>query len=435
MWAYESVIYQIYTLGFCGAPFENDGALMHRILKVKDWIPHLNKLGVNAVLFNPLFESDTHGYNTRDYRKLDVRLGTNEDFKKVCEELHRAGIKIILDGVFNHVGRGFFAFKDVQEKKWDSEYKDWFHISFDGNSCYDDGFWYEGWEGHFELVKLNLNNEAVVNYLFDSVKMWIDEFGIDGLRLDVAYCIDRNFLRRLRSATSSWKEDFFLMGEMIHGDYNSLVADDMCHSSTNYECYKGMHSAFNSYNLFEIVHSLLRQFGPEQWTLYKGKHLLSFVDNHDVSRIATVLNNPNHLPLIYGMMFGMPGIPAIYYGSEWGIEGDKGQGDPALRPCIDKPEWNELTDKIASMVKARRESRALNYGGFKSLVLTNRQCVYERESEAGRVIVAINADENPFTAHFDARAGRAKDLITGDEIDFGGGLDIPPYTVYFLSPF
>ena len=435
MWAYESVIYQIYTLGFCGAPFENDGALVHRILKVKDWIPHLNKLGVNAVLFNPLFESDTHGYNTRDYRKLDVRLGTNEDFKAVCDELHRAGIKIILDGVFNHVGRGFFAFKDVQEKKWDSEYKDWFHISFDGNSCYDDGFWYEGWEGHFELVKLNLNNEAVVNYLFDSVKMWIDEFGIDGLRLDVAYCIDRNFLRRLRSATNSWKEDFFLMGEMIHGDYNSLVTDDMCHSSTNYECYKGMHSAFNSYNLFEIVHSLLRQFGPEQWTLYKGKHLLSFVDNHDVSRIATVLNNPNHLPLIYGMMFGMPGIPAIYYGSEWGIEGDKGQGDPALRPCIDKPEWNELTDKIASMVKARRESHALNYGGFKSLVLTNRQCVYERESEAGRVIVAINADENPFTAHFDARAGRAKDLITGAEIDFGGGLDIPPYTVYFLSPY
>ena len=181
MWAYESVIYQIYTLGFCGAPFENDGALVHRILKVKDWIPHLKKLGVNAVLFNPLFESDTHGYNTRDYRKLDVRLGTNEDFKTVCD----------------HVGRGFFAFKDVHEKKWESEYKDWFHISFDGNSCYDDGFWYEGWEGHFELVKLNLNNEAVVNYLFDSVKMWIDEFGIDGLRLDVAYCIDRNFLRRL----------------------------------------------------------------------------------------------------------------------------------------------------------------------------------------------------------------------------------------------
>ncbi|MBO4376821.1 MAG: cyclomaltodextrinase [Lachnospiraceae bacterium] len=435
MWAFENTIYQIYPLGFCGAPFENDGVPSDRIKKVTAWIPHLKKMGIGAVLFNPLFESDTHGYNTRDFRKVDTRLGSNEDFKEVCNALHEAGIKVILDGVFNHVGRGFYGFKDVQEKKWDSEYKDWFYINFDGNSAYNDGFWYEGWEGHFDLVKLNLSNEAVVNYLFDSVKMWVEEFGIDGLRLDVAYCIDRNFLRRLKGFTSSLKEDFFLVGEMIHGDYNALVADDMCDSATNYECYKGMHSAFNSYNLFEIVHSLLRQFGPEQWTLYKGKHLLSFVDNHDVSRIASILNNPAHIPLIYGMMFGMPGIPCIYYGSEWGAKGNKSDGDPALRPCFDSPEWNELTDKISSMIKARQNEHALCYGGFKSLVLTNRACVYERESENGRIMVAINADENPYTAHFDARAGRAKDLITGADIDFGGGLDIPPYTVYFLKPY
>ena len=435
MWAFENTIYQIYPLGFCGAPFENDGVPSDRIKKVTAWIPHLKKMGIGAVLFNPLFESDTHGYNTRDFRKVDTRLGSNGDFKEVCNALHEAGIKVILDGVFNHVGRGFYGFKDVQEKKWDSEYKDWFYINFDGNSAYNDGFWYEGWEGHFDLVKLNLSNEAVVNYLFDSVKMWVEEFGIDGLRLDVAYCIDRNFLRRLKGFTSSLKEDFFLVGEMIHGDYNTLVADDMCQSATNYECYKGMHSAFNSYNLFEIVHSLLRQFGPEQWTLYKGKHLLSFVDNHDVSRIASILNNPAHIPLIYGMMFGMPGIPCIYYGSEWGAKGNKSDGDPALRPCFDNPEWNELTDKISSMIKARQNEHALCYGGFKSLVLTNRACVYERESENGRIMVAINADENPYTAHFDARAGRAKDLITGADIDFGGGLDIPPYTVYFLKPY
>ena len=435
MWAYEDVFYQIYTLGFCGAPFENDGILEHRILKVLDWIPHLEKLGVKTVLFNPLFESDTHGYNTRDYRKLDVRLGTNEDFKSVCDALHQAGIKIVLDGVFNHAGRGFFGFRDVQEKKWDSPYKDWFHLSFDGNSAWNDGFWYEGWEGNYDLVKLNLQNEAVVSYLLDSVKGWIDDFDIDGLRLDVAYCLDPNFIRRLRGATSSWKSDFFLMGEMIHGDYNRLLADDLCHSTTNYECYKGMHSAFNSMNLFEIVHSLMRQYGPEPWTLYKGRHLLSFVDNHDVSRIASVLNNPNHLPLIYAMLFGMPGIPTVYYGSEWGIQGNKSDGDPALRPCVDKPEWNALTDSVAAMIRARQSSHALQYGAFKSLVLTNRQCVFERESDQGRVMVAINADENPFTAHFDARAGRAKDLISGDVIDFGGGLDLPGYTAYLLEPF
>ena len=435
MWAYESVFYQIYPLGFCGAPFENDGKQEHRILKMLDWIPHLKKLGVGTVLFNPVFESDTHGYNTRDYRKIDTRLGTNEDFAKVCDALHEAGMKIVLDGVFNHAGRGFFGFLDVKEKKWDSPYKDWFHLSFDGNSAWNDGFWYEGWEGNYDLVKLNLQNGAVVDYLLDSVKMWIDDFGIDGLRLDVAYCLDPDFIRRLRGATSEWKEDFFLMGEMIHGDYNRLLADDLCHSTTNYECYKGMHSAFNSMNLFEIIHSLLRQFGPEQWTLYKGRHLLSFVDNHDVSRIASTLQNENHLPLIYAMLLGMPGIPTIYYGSEWGAKGSKSEGDPALRPCFETPEWNALTDAIEAMVKARQSSHALQYGAFKSLVLTNRQCVFERESEKGRVMVAINADENPYTAHFDARAGRARDLITGATIDFGGGLDLPAYTAYFLEPF
>lgn len=110
MWAYESVFYQIYPLGFSGAPFENDGVLNHRILKVNDWIPHIKRLGADAIYFSPVFESDTHGYNTRDYTKIDTRLGTNKDFANVCYNLHNEGIKVVLDGVFNHVGRGFWAF-------------------------------------------------------------------------------------------------------------------------------------------------------------------------------------------------------------------------------------------------------------------------------------------------------------------------------------
>ena len=133
MWAYESVFYQIYPLGFCGAPFENDGALEHRILKVEEWIPHIKKLGADAIYFSPIFESDTHGYNTRDYKKIDTRLGTNEDFKKVVDELHKQGIKVVIDGVFNHVGRGFEKFKDVLVNRGNSQYKDWFNINFDGN--------------------------------------------------------------------------------------------------------------------------------------------------------------------------------------------------------------------------------------------------------------------------------------------------------------
>ena len=313
MWAYESVFYQIYPLGFCGAPRQNDGVLEPRIRKVADWIPHIKDCGADAIYFSPIFDSDAHGYDTRDYRKLDCRLGSNEDFAEVCGELHKNGIKVVLDGVFNHVGRGFWAFQDVLKNREQSPYKDWFHINFGGNDGYNDGLWYEGWEGHYELVKLNLRNEAVIEHLFSCIRGWVDEFDIDGLRLDVAYCVDRDFLRRLRGFCDTLKPEFFLVGEILGGDYTQIMNDQMLHSATNYECYKGLFSSLNSMNLFEIGHSLLRQFGPENWTLYKGKHLLNFVDNHDVARIASNLTTKEHLPLIYALLFGMPGIPCIYY--------------------------------------------------------------------------------------------------------------------------
>lgn len=432
MWAEESVFYQIYPLGFTGAPFENDGVEVSRIRKVLDWIPHMKRLGINAVYFSPVFESDTHGYNTRDYRKIDVRLGTNADFKEVCRQLHEHDIRVVLDGVFNHVGRGFGPFQDVLKNRQSSPYTGWFYrIAFDGDSPYHDGLWYEGWEGNYDLVKLNLRNEEVVRYLLDSVDYWIEEFDIDGLRLDVAYSLDEDFVRRLRSHCDGRKAEFFLLGEMLHGDYNRLVNDAMLHSATNYECYKGLFSSFNSMNMFEINHSLLRQFGPENWTLYKGKHMLSFVDNHDVTRVASILSDKNHLPLIYALMFGMPGIPCVYYGSEWGCFGEKGQGDQALRPCFDAPEWTNLTDFIAKLAEAKKNSRALNWGDFKSVLLTNRQCIFERKAEGERVLVAINADGSDFMAHFDAGCGKAVDLITGYEHDFGGGSLLPAYSAFF----
>ncbi len=429
MWAYESVFYQIYPLGFCGAPFENDGILKPRILKVNDWIPHIKNLGANAIYFSPVFESDTHGYNTRDYTKIDCRLGSNEDFASVCQSLHKNGIKVVLDGVFNHVGRGFFAFEDVLKNKWNSPYKDWFYISFEGNSNYNDGLWYEGWEGNFDLVKLNLRNEEVVQHIFAAIKGWVEEFDIDGLRLDVAYCLDHDFLCRLRSFCDSLKEDFFLVGETLHGDYNQWMNDSMLHSVTNYECYKGLYSSFNSMNMFEINHSLLRQFGPDQWTLYKGKHLLSFVDNHDVTRIASMLTNEKHLPLIYGLLFTMPGIPCIYYGSEWGAKARKEEGDPALRASFAEPVENDLSSFISRLAEIKKHSEALNYGSFRSVLLTNRQCIFERKSEHERIYVAINADENDFDAHFDAGCGMALDLITDTCHDFGGGSNLKGYSV------
>ncbi len=433
MWAYESVFYQIYPLGFCGAPFENDEVLEHRILKVVDWIPHIKDTGANAIYFSPIFESDTHGYNTRDYKKIDVRLGTNFDFKEVVEKLHENDIKVVLDGVFNHVGRGFYQFQDVLINRQNSPYKDWFNISFEGNSNYNDGLWYEGWEGNYDLVKLNLRNPEVVNHIIDAVRYWVDEFDIDGLRLDVAYCLDQDFLKRLRWETEQMKRDFVLIGELLHGDYNQFVSDDKLHSCTNYECYKGLFSSFNSMNMFEINHSLLRQFGPDQWSIYKGKHLLTFVDNHDVSRVASILQNENHLPLIYGLLFTMPGFPCVYYGSEWGAKGDKKDGDPGLRPCFDAPVFNELTKLISELSQIKKNSKALNYGDFRSAHLTNKQCIIERNCDGERILCAINADGAEYTAHFDAGAAKGYEMLTESDISFEGGLHMEPYSLYIIK--
>lgn len=428
MWANESVFYQIYPIGFCGAPLENDGQTVSRILKVKEWSDYLKEVGFNAIYFSPIFESDNHGYDTRDYRKIDCRLGTNEDFAEVCKDLHEKGIKVVLDGVFNHVGRGFWAFQDVLKNRESSKYKDWFYINFGQNNAYNDGLYYEGWEGHYELVKLNLRNREVVEHLFACIKGWVEEFDIDGLRLDVAYMIDREFLRELRAYCNNLKPEFFLIGETIHGDYNQIVNDDMLHSCTNYECYKGVYSSLNSRNMFEIAHSLNRQFGPENWTIYKGKHLVSFVDNHDVTRLASILSDKRHLNAAYALIFAMPGIPCVYYGSEWGVEGRKEDGDASLRPCIEKPEANELTEFIKKLAEIRKDNKALAYGGYKNIVLTNLQLVFERYLEGETVYVGINIDDKDFHANFSWK-NDVVDLLTGEEVDLSSGVNLPPFSV------
>lgn len=426
MWAYNSVFYQIYPIGFCGAPTQNDGECVPRIRKLLDWSGYLQELGVDSILLNPIFESDSHGYDTRDFKKIDCRLGTNDDFASVCKDLHAHGVKIVLDGVFNHVGRGFWAFKDVQEKKWDSPYKDWFHINFDGNSNYNDGFWYEGWEGHFELVKLNLQNPVVADYLLECVKYWVDTFDIDGLRLDVAYSLDHGFMQRLRSYVEELKDGFVLIGEVLFGDYNLIVNERMLHSCTNYECYKGIYSSFNSMNLFEIAHSLHRQFGPDPWCIYRGKHLVTFVDNHDVTRLASILTNDKHIPLAYGLLFGMPGIPCLYYGSEWGQPGEKApDNDYALRPCFETPMPNELTEYIKQLIRIRQNSDALCNGSYKNIIIQNHQLVFERCSDTERIIVAINAADTPYTACHQNLNGNAKELVAQLEVRLNGQIDLP----------
>ena len=396
----DSVEYQIYPLGMCGAPLTNDGVVTPRIRKVLGFIPHLRRLGVTAVYFSPLFDAPTHGYDTRDFRTLDARLGTNDDLRCVCDALHAAGIRVLFDGVFNHVGREFPPFRDLREKRWESRYRDWFYPHFDGDTPYHDGFRYDCWEGHYELPRLNLRNPEVEQYLFECVRFWHDTFGVDGLRLDVAYSLDREFLAHLKAFTRTLSPDFPLIGEVLFGDYGLIVREGLLDSCTNYENYKSTYSAINSRNLYELSYSLNRQFGREPWCIYRGRHLLTFLDNHDVSRIATTLTDGRNLPLAFALQMTTPGVPQIYYGSEWGIPGAKADGDPALRPAAEAPRWEPLTDRIAAMIALRRAAPVLRHGDYHNLMEGNEFLLFERAFDGARAVVGVNlADGEKVLSH------------------------------------
>lgn len=436
-WFETSVCYQIYPLGLCGAPYENDGQLEHRLLKLIDdgWVDHIKKLGATCVILNPVFQSISHGYDTTDYHTVDCRLGTNEDLRRVVDAFHEAGIKVLLDAVFNHVGREFPAFRDVLASRGGSECSGWFNINWSGNNEYGDGFSYETWAGVPYLVKLNHSNFELNAYCADVVRTWESEYDIDGLRLDVAYCLEDDFIVYLRNIAEELSkkrgQKFLLLGETMFGDYNRWMDESRCDTVTNYEAYKGLWSSMNDNNMHEIGYSLNRQSGSQPWDLYTGCHLLNFADNHDVPRIATKIENQRKLYPLYGLLFGMCGVPCIYYGSEWGIEGEQHYGDHELRPALDAPEWNKLTDYICALAHAKTGSEALCWGDYREIMVSPQQLLFERKSDHERVIVAINISGERYVFHFDAQCGRAVDLITGVDHDFGAGSEVGPYSAHF----
>ncbi|TDX48460.1 alpha-amylase family glycosyl hydrolase [Orenia marismortui] len=425
-WANDSVFYHIYPLGLCGAPKENDFSLPvnYRLDKLYDWVDHLKDLGINAMYLGPVFESNSHGYDTKDYYQVDRRLGDNQSLAKLIAYLQDNGIRVILDGVFNHVGREFWAFKDVLEKQQDSKYCNWFAgLDFNYQSPYGDPFTYEAWEGHYNLVKLNLKNKDVKEYLFNAVKEWIDQFNIDGLRLDAADCLDKNFIVELGELCRGIRSDFWILGEVIHGDYRKWAGAAMMDSITNYECYKGLYSSHNDKNYFEIAYSLKRQFGEEG--IYKHLPLYNFVDNHDVNRISTTLDNPAYLYPLHILLFTMPGVPSIYYGSEWGIEGKKIDGnDDPLRPELKISKLAEtslhrdLVNVIKSLADIRKNFESLRYGSYSEIFVDHQQFAFLREYEDEKLLVVVNSSDKALDLNLDidlVGEYKLKDLLNGGE--------------------
>ena len=404
-WYDEAVFYHIYPLGLTGTPKQNDyGEPVHRLNTLLPWVDHIKEIGGSALYIGPLFESVGHGYETTDYKKLDSRLGTNEDLTAFVAYCHEQGIKVIFDGVFNHTGRDFFAFKDIQANRENSHYKDWYcNVNFWGNNEYNDGFSYDNWGGYNLLVKLNQKNPAVVDYICDVIRFWVSEFDVDGIRLDAADVLDFDFMKALRRTANEVKPDFWLMGEVIHGDYSRWVNGETLHSVTNYTLHKALYSGHNDHNYFEIAHTVRRLQNMGTLKLY------NFVDNHDVERIYTKLTNKAHFAPVHVLLYTLPGVPSIYYGSEFGIEGRKEYGsDDSLRPALniedykDSVKTNPCTALIAALGKVRQAVPALSYGSYDELMLTNRQFAYARDLDGTRVIVSVNNDDAPAGMHLAA---------------------------------
>ncbi len=429
-WYDEAIFYHIYPLGLAGAPKQNSyGEPEHRLRTLFPWISHIKNIGCNAIYIGPLFESVGHGYETTDYKKLDSRLGTNEDLKDFVAECHAHGIRVIFDGVFNHTGRDFFAFQDIKKNRESSPYKDWYcNVNFWGNNEYNDGFSYENWGGYNLLVKLNQHNPAVRDYICDVIRFWVQEFDVDGIRLDAADVLDFEYMKALRHVANEVKPEFWLMGEVIHGDYNRWVNEGTLHSVTNYQLHKALYSGHNDHNYFEIAHTVKRLYGlggnrPD------GLKLYNFVDNHDVERIYTKLNQKAHVTPVHVLLYTLPGIPSLYYGSEFGIEGRKEKfSDDSLRPALslsdyaDAAETNPLTRLIAALGKIRQNTPALSYGEYTELILTNRQYAFSRSYNGQSVLVAVNNDEQDSTLHLPAgNAAEYLGMLSGEKIPVNNG--------------
>ncbi len=429
-WAPDAVFYHIYPLGLCGAPARNDfdAPPVERLEALSGWLGHIRGLGCNALYLGPVFESTAHGYDTADYWHVDRRLGTDETLRRFVAASHAREIRVVLDGVFNHVGRDFWAFRDVLVNGEGSAYRGWFGaLRFDRRSPYGDPFAYGGWHGHYDLVKLDLVNPAVREHIFGAVESWIRDFDIDGLRLDAADEVDLDFQRELARRCRAIKPDFWLFGEVVHGDYrrwaNALTLD----SVTNYEAYKGLYSSLVDRNYFEIAYTLNRQFGPGG--IYAGLPLYNFVDNHDQDRVASTLGEPRLLYPLYLLLFTMPGVPSIYYGSEWGLTGRRKPGDdspvrPALALAAGPTVGGEpaLAAAIARLAGTRSGSAALRRGAYRQLRVAAEQLAFVREIDGESVVVLLNSSDRAVEVAVPApHDGEWRDLLNGGGAVAAGG--------------
>ena len=388
-WIEHAIWWQVYPLGFVGAfpaSSEPPQPSEHRLRRLVDWFDHAIALGASGIALGPVFASRTHGYDTTDHYCIDPRLGDDADFDYLVAEAHGRGLRILLDGVFNHVGIDFPRYREAPHDEASAR---WFR----GRPGQFDTF-----EGHSELITLNHDNPEVIDYTVDVMTHWLRR-GADGWRLDAAYIVPQQFWASVLPRVRERHPDAWFVGELIHGDYAAVVEAAKFDSATQYELWKAIWSSLNDGNFYELDWAMQRH------NAFLGSFApLTFIGNHDVTRIASRLERPEHVAHALVILLTIGGVPSVYAGDELGFRGIKEErygGDDAVRPEFGSPPMK--TDAFGAQLWAlhqyliglRRRNPWLHAASTTALRLDNRHYVYETCNGDHALLVALNIDDKP----------------------------------------
>ena len=407
-WVRHAIWWQVYPLGFVGAfpagppPTHAE----HRLSRIIGWLDHAVELGASGIALGPVFASRTHGYDTTDHYRIDPRLGDDADFDRLIDEARRRGLRVLLDGVFNHVGTDFVHYRQATENQ-DSQAASWF-AGRPGN--------FRTFEGHGDLITLNHRNPAVVDYTVDVMNHWLGR-GVDGWRLDAAYALPEAFWAQVLPRVRHAHPRAWFVDEVIHGDYPAFVEGSGVDSVTQYELWKAIWSSLNDANLHEL-----------DWVMQRHNEFqdtfapLTFVGNHDVTRIASQLQHPGHLAHTLVLLFTVGGVPSVYAGDEFayrGVKEDRAGGDDAVRPEFGCPPEHvdsaaqEILNLHRYLIGLRRRHPWLHEARTTALRLENRFLAYETRHGDDALIVALNIDDVPCALPVETLTGRRAQLLAG----------------------
>ena len=436
-WSEHAIWWQLHPISFTGAEAAAPPGAppAHRLPRLEGWLDYLVELGCNGLALGPVFASESHGYDTVDHYRIDPRLGTDADFDQLVLACDERGIRVLLDGVFNHVGRGFPAFQDVLTNGAGSRYASWFRLDFTASG--PDGFRYADFEGHQSLVALNHSEPEVRDYVAGVMRHWIGR-GAAGWRLDAAYAVPPEFWRDVNGRVRRDYPDALLLGEVIHGDYRAVVRDGALDTVTQYELWKAIWSSLNDRNFFELAWALDRHNG-----FAASFTPATFVGNHDVTRLASKLDNPGHLAHALAIFLTVAGMPFVYAGDEQafhGVKYDGAGGDAEIRPPFpaspaDLAPYGWPVYRLhQDLIGFRRRHPWLTRSSTRVLRLDNQVFGYLALDGAGRPGAAVLLNVSDDKAVFGLEDWTVTEILGSDDTAAAGYVEPHGWAILSLRP-